>query len=67
MRGSLRRTDYSELSLRQVRAGQSTAISRLVLQVNQARDKLGYAPKIGLEQGLTEEWDWIRATDIKPA
>jgi UDP-glucose 4-epimerase len=42
-------------------------VRRTRARLDQARDKLGYAPKIGLEQGLTEEWDWIRATDIKPA
>ena len=31
--------------------------------LDEARDKLGYAPKIGLKEGLTEEWNWIRATE----
>lgn len=30
-------------------------------RLDQARNKLGYAPKISLEQGLEEEWNWIRA------
>jgi nucleoside-diphosphate-sugar epimerase len=55
-KAQLKRFDRQKGDVRRTRA-------RLV----QARDKLGYAPKIGLEQGLTEEWDWIRATDIKPA
>lgn len=29
--------------------------ARLDLAIN----KLGYAPKVGLEQGLTEQWNWI--------
>jgi nucleoside-diphosphate-sugar epimerase len=24
-----------------------------------AREKLGYAPKVGLEEGLTQEWKWL--------
>ena len=31
--------------------------------LDEARDKLGYAPKIGLKEGLTEEWNWIRGTE----
>ena len=27
--------------------------------LDQARSKLGYAPKIGLEEGLAAEWEWI--------
>ena len=30
--------------------------------LDQARTKLGYSPKVGLEQGLAEEWRWIRET-----
>jgi len=28
-------------------------------RLDQARSKLGYAPKVGLEEGLIEEWRWI--------
>ncbi|MGH7797734.1 MAG: NAD-dependent epimerase/dehydratase family protein [Candidatus Binatia bacterium] len=28
-------------------------------QLDQAKSKLGYSPKIGLEQGLAEQWKWI--------
>ena len=38
-------------------------VRRTRARLDQARDKLGYAPKIDLEQGLTEEWNWIRATE----
>ena len=31
-------------------------------RLDQAKDKLGYAPKVGLEQGLANQWDWICAT-----
>jgi UDP-glucose 4-epimerase len=31
-------------------------------RLEQARSKLGYAPKVGLEQGLAEEWTWIGET-----
>src|SRR6266536_1604414 len=30
-------------------------------RLDRAKSKLGYAPKVGLEQGLTEEWNGIRA------
>jgi UDP-glucose 4-epimerase len=38
-------------------------VRRTRARVNQAREKLGYAPKVGLEQGLIEQWNWIRATE----
>ncbi|MND01119.1 hypothetical protein D3C83_199790 [compost metagenome] len=28
-------------------------------QLDLARRKLGYAPKVGLEQGLADEWNWL--------
>ncbi|MGH7816986.1 MAG: NAD-dependent epimerase/dehydratase family protein [Candidatus Binatia bacterium] len=28
-------------------------------RIDQARSRLGYAPKVGLEEGLAAEWDWI--------
>jgi nucleoside-diphosphate-sugar epimerase len=28
-------------------------------RLDQARSRLGYSPKVGLEQGLSEEWRWI--------
>ena len=28
-------------------------------RLDQAREKLGYSPKVGLEQGLAEEWAWV--------
>jgi nucleoside-diphosphate-sugar epimerase len=31
-------------------------------RLDQAKNKLGYAPKVGLEQGLANQWDWICAT-----
>jgi nucleoside-diphosphate-sugar epimerase len=30
--------------------------------LDQAKSKLGYFPKVGLEQGLANQWDWICAT-----
>jgi nucleoside-diphosphate-sugar epimerase len=32
-------------------------------RLDQAKTKLGYAPKVGLERGLTEEWNWICRTE----
>lgn len=31
-------------------------------RLDQAKSKLGYAPKVDLEQGLVNQWDWICAT-----
>lgn len=30
-------------------------------RLDRAKSQLGYSPKVGLEQGLTEQWDWICA------
>jgi len=30
-------------------------------RLDQARGKLGYAPKVGLQEGLAAEWEWIRS------
>jgi nucleoside-diphosphate-sugar epimerase len=38
-------------------------VRRTRARLDQAHDKLGYVPKIDLEQGLTEQWNWIRATE----
>ena len=38
-------------------------VRRTRARLDQAHDKLGYVPKIDLEQGLTEEWNWIRTTE----
>ena len=38
-------------------------VRRTRARLDQAHDKLGYVPKIDLEQGLTEEWNWIRAIE----
>ena len=38
-------------------------VRRTRARLDHAHDKLGYAPKIDLERGLTEEWNWIRATE----
>jgi nucleoside-diphosphate-sugar epimerase len=51
-KAQLRRFDRQRGDVRRTRA-----------RLDQARDKLGYAPKIDLERGLTEEWNWIRATE----
>ena len=32
-------------------------------QLDQARAKLGYAPKVGLEEGLAAEWAWVRSLE----
>jgi nucleoside-diphosphate-sugar epimerase len=50
-------------------AGRKTQLKRLDRQkgdvrhtsarLDQAKNSLGYSPKVGLEQGLAEEWQWI--------
>lgn len=30
-------------------------------RLDQARDKLNYRPSVGLEEGLTKEWQWLRS------
>jgi UDP-glucose 4-epimerase len=47
----LRRFDRQKGDVRHTRA-----------RLERAREKLGYTPKIGLEQGLAEEWKWLRET-----
>jgi UDP-glucose 4-epimerase len=32
-------------------------------QLDQARAKLGYAPKVGLEEGLAAQWAWLRSLE----
>ena len=46
----LRRFDRQKGDVRHTRA-----------RLERAREKLGYTPKVGLEQGLAEEWKWLRA------
>ena len=48
-KGKLRRLDRQKGDVRHTRA-----------RLDRAREKLGYAPKVGLEQGLSEEWKWLR-------
>ena len=50
-KGRLRRLDRQKGDVRHTRA-----------RLDRAREKLGYHPRIGLEQGLAEEWKWIRET-----
>ncbi|HEX9788033.1 MAG TPA: NAD-dependent epimerase/dehydratase family protein, partial [Candidatus Binatia bacterium] len=45
---TLRRFDRQKGDVRHTRA-----------RLDQARSKLGYSPKVGLEQGLAEQWRWI--------
>lgn len=48
-KGRLRRLDRQKGDVRHTRA-----------RLDRAREKLGYAPRIGLEQGLVEQWNWLR-------
>lgn len=51
-KAKLKRLDRQKGDVRHTRA-----------RLEQAHDKLGYFPKIDLERGLIEEWNWIRATE----
>jgi nucleoside-diphosphate-sugar epimerase len=48
-KGRLRRFDRQKGDVRHTSA-----------RLDWAREKLGYAPKVGLEEGLTEQWKWLR-------
>jgi nucleoside-diphosphate-sugar epimerase len=50
-KANLRRFDRQKGDLRHTKA-----------RLDRAKSKLGYSPKVGLEQGLIEEWNWICAT-----
>lgn len=39
--------------------GRDYDVSRVVLDISRAHHKLGWTPRIGLEEGLTETWDWV--------
>ena len=47
-KATLRRSDPRKGDVRHTRA-----------RLEEARSKLGYSPQIGLEEGLTREWEWI--------
>jgi UDP-glucose 4-epimerase len=49
-KANLKRFDRQKGDVRHTRA-----------RLDRAKSKLGYVPKVGLEQGLTEEWNWICA------
>ena len=39
--------------------GRSFDVPRVVLDISKARDMLGWVPKIPLDQGLADTWNWI--------
>lgn len=41
------------------KSGRDYDVSRVVLDINRARRDLGWTPRIGLKEGLTETWDWV--------
>lgn len=47
-KGQLRRLDRQKGDVRHTRA-----------RLDLAREKLGYVPKVGLEEGLAQEWKWL--------
>jgi nucleoside-diphosphate-sugar epimerase len=49
-KANLKRFDRQKGDVRHTRA-----------RLDRAKSELGYVPKVGLEQGLTEEWNWICA------
>ncbi len=41
--------------------GRSFDVPRVVLDIARARAELAWAPRIGLDEGIAESWDWVRA------
>jgi UDP-glucose 4-epimerase len=39
--------------------GRKFDVPRVVLDTSRVRDRLGWAPKIGLEEGIGATWDWV--------
>ena len=42
------------------KAGRSFDVPRVVLDIARARADLDWAPRIGLDEGIAESWDWVR-------
>ncbi|MFC2970558.1 NAD-dependent epimerase/dehydratase family protein [Acidimangrovimonas pyrenivorans] len=42
--------------------GRNYDVPRVVLDIQRARDALGWAPTISLAEGIAETWDWVRRT-----
>lgn len=40
--------------------GRSFDVPRVVLDITRARTDLGWSPKITLDEGIAESWDWVR-------
>lgn len=41
--------------------GRNFDVPRVVLDITRARTELGWAPRIGLDEGIAESWDWVRS------
>lgn len=65
------RTSLSEaIGMLEAISGKKAKLKRLVRQqgdvrhteaeIGRAREKLGFAPRVALSDGLAQEWDWIR-------
>lgn len=46
------------------RPGRSFDVPRVVLNIDRARQTFGWAPRIGLDDGIAETWDWVRALPV---
>jgi UDP-glucose 4-epimerase len=40
--------------------GRSYDVPRIVLDITKATESFGWAPQIGLEQGIAETFEWVR-------
>lgn len=49
------------------RPGRAFDVPRVVLDISRAREAFGWAPRIGLDEGLAESWRWVRTTEALQA
>lgn len=54
-------TDSFPLAGPVYKPGRSFDVPRIVLDIGHARRTYGWQPRIGLDAGLAETWDWVRA------
>jgi UDP-glucose 4-epimerase len=47
--------------------GRAIDVPVSILDITQARDRLGWVPRIGFEDALAETWDWVRPQGQAPA
>jgi UDP-glucose 4-epimerase len=38
-------------------------VREVVLDIRAARDRFGWSPKVGMEEGVARMWQWLEAQD----